>query len=263
MHSPYNAKRLGRRFAVKAYLQLQRLLGRRSVQVTLSAGRQLQVRLLDNLAQQILNREGFERETLRVMRNCVKTGMVALDIGANLGYYTVQLADWVGPSGHVVAFEPNPVMIQELEHNVRLNDLQNVTIKPFALSADSGEIAFHCPPPGFEGHGSIRPNRTFAVAATIKVATRPLDDVLAEMQISSVDFIKVDVEGAERSLFRGAANLLSGERKPLLIFECAETTCQAFGHCVLDVLKEVENYGYELEEIDHAIWCARPAASAN
>jgi FkbM family methyltransferase len=61
----------------------------------------------------------------------------------------------------VIAFEPNPTMVRELEHNVQLNGLQNVTVKPFALSSETGESAFYCPPAGFEGHEHFVPTRAF------------------------------------------------------------------------------------------------------
>jgi FkbM family methyltransferase len=258
MSSIYAAKRLGRQIAVRAYLRLQRWLGRQSTQVPLPSGRRLHVRLRDNLARQILIDETFERETRLRMRNCVKAGMVVLDIGANFGYYTVQLADWVGPSGRVIAFEPNPVMIRELEQNVRLNNLQNTVVEPFALADQNGQVAFQCPPLGMEGHGSFRSNTTFIPTTTIKVPTRRLDDVLQELGLSAVDFIKMDVEGAERNVFQGATKMLSSAHKPSMIFECSERLCRPFGHCVLDVLREVADFGYYLEEIDHGMWSARP-----
>lgn len=251
-------KLLMRRAWVKGHLALTQSLGRPWIRVNLSDGSRLCVRPNDDLARQILRNEGFEARTLARMRELVREGMLVLDIGANIGYYTVQLASWVGPHGRVIAFEPNPTMLRELERNVRFNGLKNVTIKPFALSNETGESTFYCPPTGFEGHGTLRANQTFSSVATIRVATRKLDDVLSEMGIDSVDFIKIDVEGAERTVFAGAQTLLAAPRRPRIIFECAEVLCQAFGHCGLDLLKEVESYGYKLEEIDHAIWCAIP-----
>lgn len=252
------AKLMGRKMLVKSYLRLLQWLGRRSVAVTLQSGCQLKVRLNDQLARQILSDQAFEHSVLKRIRSSVQDGMVVLDVGANIGYYTVQFAAWVGPTGQVIAFEPNPAMLAELERNVRLNGLRNVIIKPVALSNRAGEVEFHCPPAGHEGHGSFHPNETFATASTIKVPTRRLDDVLADLGIDAADFIKIDVEGAERSIFQGATKLLTGSRKPTMIFECAEITCHAFGHCVLDVLREIADRGYQLEEIDYSMWYARP-----
>ena len=121
MSSHLAAKLECRKIAVKSYLRLQQWLGRESVPVVLQSGPRLRVRLNDHLARQILNGEAFEHTVRDRMRTSVREGMVALDIGANIGYYTVQLAHWVGPTGKVVAFEPNPVMLAELERNVQLN----------------------------------------------------------------------------------------------------------------------------------------------
>jgi len=235
-----------------------RLAGRRTIRITLSSGSRLEVRINDLLARRLLREEEFEWHTRTRMRELVREGMVVLDVGANFGYYAVQLAGWVGKSGRVIAFEPNPMMIEELQRNIHLNDLTNVVVRPFALSDTTGEVEFHCPPPGLEGHGTLRPNKTFSAITKIIVPTRRLDDVLSELGVGKVDFIKIDVEGAERNVLRGAMRLLSGEQQPTIIFECAETMCRAFGHSVLDLLIEVQSLGYQLEEIDHAMWCAIP-----
>ena len=251
-------KRIARRAYTKFKLRLLAWTRTRSFIVALESGQKLRLRPEDQLAKEILNGESFEKAIREKIFEHTEAGMVVLDIGGNIGYYTIDLAKLVGLSGKVVSFEPNPPMIEELKRNVELNGLQNVIVQPIALSNQSGEAEFHCPRPGWEGHASLRSNVTFQTFERIRVKTRKLDDVLQDLGINSVDLIKIDVEGAERLIFQGARRLLTSHRKPLIFFECAETTCRAFGHCVLDVLRELADCGYQIEQIDYGMWFARP-----
>ena len=251
-------KRTAQKIYVELLLKFLTWIGKDSIQVRLQSGQPLVVRVNDLATKQLLEGETFEKGIREKIFADVKPGMVVLDIGGNIGYYTVQFSPLVESTGKVVVFEPNPAMIRELQRNVELNQLRNVTVQAVALSHQAGEAEFHCPPSGWEGHGSLRPNVTFQAIGKITVPTRRLDDVLEELKIASVDLIKIDVEGAEWSIFKGSPRLLSAARKPVIYFECAETTCRAFGHCVLDVLRDLGDRGYHIEQIDYGIWCARP-----
>lgn len=251
-------KRLLRILRVKLFLTSARILGKTSVIVKLASGQLFRLRIHDTLGHQILNDESFETVIRNRIMTEVKPDTVVLDIGANIGYYSVQFAKRVGPLGRVLAFEPNPEMLSELRTNIELNQLKNVSIQPFALSDKEGKAEFFCPPAGYEGHGSLQPNASFKVSHTIKVLTRTLDDTLKELGIASVDFVKIDVEGAERHVFRGAHQLLSGPNRPTIFFECAETACQPFGHYVFDVLQDLAQYDYVIEQIDYGNWLAKP-----
>ncbi|HYV28176.1 MAG TPA: FkbM family methyltransferase [Candidatus Eisenbacteria bacterium] len=251
-------KLTARKLYVELLLKVLTWLGKNAIQVRLQSGQRLVVRVNDLAVSQLLEGETFEKGMREKIFADVKPGMVVLDIGGNIGYYTVQLSPLVGPTGKVVVFEPNPTMIRELQRNVELNRLSNVIVQPVALSDQAGEAEFHCPPSGWEGHGSLRPNMTFQTIGKITVPTRRLDDVLEELKITSVDLIKIDVEGAEWGIFKGSPHLLSAARKPMIYFECAEITCREFGHSVLDVLRDLSDRDYHIEQIDYGIWCARP-----
>jgi FkbM family methyltransferase len=251
-------RRALKRIRKELYFDLMARCGKKRVTARLSSGQRLSFRLNDQLARSIFADQSFEMTVRHRMLGKLKPGMVVLDIGSNIGYYAIEFAAGVGPSGKVVAFEPNPVMIAELTQNVALNRLQNVLIQPIALSNEESEGDFFCPQEGREGHGSLRPNETFQTTRKIRIRTRRLDDVLQELDIKAVDLIKMDVEGAEWKVFDGARRLLSDGKRPELFFECADLTCRAFGHSVLDVLNYISNHGYDLEQIDFGIWHGRP-----
>ncbi len=253
-----NLKTILKRIRLKLLLLQLKSLGKESVKVKLKSGQLLSIRLCDPLGRQILKDEAFEAATRDRILNEVTDGMTVLDVGANIGYYTVQFAQRVGPGGGVIAFEPNPVMIAELDANLKLNRLENVRILPFALCDKNAEAEFYCPQVGREAHGSLAPNETFVVNGVIRVQTRKLDDVLSELGTDAVDFIKIDAEGAERDIFRGAKRTLSAAGRPTIFFECAEAACRPFGHSVGDVVRELADCGYVIERMEDSNWLAKP-----
>ena len=252
------ATRIPRKLVRLARLGWTRCLGRQHLRVRLKSGLWFDLRPHDHLGLGIYNRETFEASLREIILGHVQPGMVVLDIGANIGYYSVLLSHKVGPQGRVIAFEPNPNMLAELRHNLAINNITNVRVEPIALSNRAGELTFYLPPAGFEGHGSLAPNRSFSVAGNITVAARPLDDVLKDAGVSHVDVIKMDVEGAELLVCQGAARLLSGPRKPIIFFEAEEHLCAPFGHRVYHLLSLLENAGFAVTQIEYGQWIARP-----
>ncbi|MBX2895004.1 MAG: FkbM family methyltransferase [Cyclobacteriaceae bacterium] len=244
---------------IKFFLSVKTFVGIRSTVFKLKSGEFLKIRNMDKLGLTLINGESFEDEAREFIMNNVKEGMVVLDIGANIGYYTIKISSIVGATGKVLAFEPNPAMIEELRDNTELNKVNNVKIFPVALSDKRGELPFCLPQKGNEAHGSLKQNRTFKSVETINVPAITLDELLEKENINKVDFIKIDVEGGEYEVLRGASKLLSSKHKPVIIFESVEYLIKPFGHKVFDVLKLVADNGYEIEAIDFGgNWVAKP-----
>lgn len=125
-----------------------------------------------------------------------------LDIGANCGAFTVPLALAAGPSSRVVAFEPNPIMIGRLGHNLRLNGLsEKVRIESCALCEDTGEGVLNMRQGNF-GQASLNPIVDRARAGGVLVPIRPLTDFVGQAASHDVSVIKIDVEGAEVAVLR-------------------------------------------------------------
>lgn len=159
----------------------------------------------------------YEPEAMEGIRRFVNTGDCCIDVGANLGYYTISLANWVGPTGLIVAFEPFPGNFAILEKNVHLNQLHNVTLEPSALSNCSGSVQLIY---GVEDQFSATPSvGGYAVEGdrlSVNVPTRRLDDYAASMG-KAPNFIKIDVEGAELAVLEGARHTLAVARPTLLV----------------------------------------------
>jgi FkbM family methyltransferase len=158
----------------------------------------------------------FEREETNLMRRELKPGMTFVDIGANCGYFTYLAAARVGASGRVLAVEPSPRVADILEAALRENNLANVTLARTALGRTSGELTLYVPPEALANHAPT------AIAtpgwSPIAVPVRTLDDLLDEQRIDRVDVLKVDVEGYEGEVLRGAErSLQSGRIRAMLI----------------------------------------------
>lgn len=134
-----------------------------------------------------------------------------LDIGANCGAYAVPLGLAAGPGSRVVAFEPNPVMIGRLGHNIRLNDLGNVVrIEGCALGAEAGEGTLNFRQRNF-GQASLMPVRKAVRDGGTLVPIRPITDFIGQAAKYDLTVIKIDVEGAEVAAL---APLLAGDWMP-------------------------------------------------
>lgn len=134
----------------------------------------------------------------RLARAFLRAGDTAIDVGANVGYYTLLMARAVGPSGHVFAFEPSPVTIERLRENVHLNRLDNVTLFQTGASDHRGLSGL--------SSGSIRnQGRSSMVrgSAEYSVPVAPLDELIEPTVWSRTRLVKIDVEGAESSVIDG------------------------------------------------------------
>lgn len=146
----------------------------------------------------------YEHEQTDLIRRHVKPGMVAYDIGANAGYYTLLLSRLVGPSGRVYAFEPLPENLVNLTHHVSINGLANCKIVAAAVSDRTGMAGFRIA--GSNSMGSLAEGD----AQQLRVPTISLDDLAANLGVPPPDFVKMDVEGAEGLVLSGASRLLAG-----------------------------------------------------
>lgn len=154
-----------------------------------------------------------------VMRTSLPPGGSFVDVGANWGYFTLVGAHAVGPGGRIVALEPDPRVHAELCANVARNGIGNVTVLAVAASDRGGEAVL-------SGYAEADRNRGVSslvaapagAAAAFTVRTAPLDELLDELSIDSVDLVKIDVEGAEELVVRGMARgMAEGRYRRVLV----------------------------------------------
>jgi FkbM family methyltransferase len=118
---------------------------------------------------------------------------VFVDIGANVGVYSLWAARRLGPEGRVLAIEPNPAALSRLHENIGFNDFAaRITVIPVGVADKDGSFTLHLDPANL-GASSLKGRS----AQTIEIACRPLAALLAERGIAAVDILKIDIEGAE------------------------------------------------------------------
>src|SRR5262249_15982394 len=140
-----------------------------------------------------------------LLRRLLRPGLKVVDVGANIGYYALLTARFIGPEGSISCFEPEPDNVGELERNVERNRLGNVRVLPIAAGEADGEVSLH---PGINGKVAVDGS------GSLTVPMRRLDSVLS----GPVNLIKIDVEGYEGHVLAGAERLLAAHR-PLLFVE--------------------------------------------
>jgi FkbM family methyltransferase len=141
----------------------------------------------------------YEREQTRLFDAHISPGATVLDVGAHVGYYTMLSAVLAGPTGRVVAFEPNPTNAHFLRRHVEINRLGNVEVDEAAVSDRTGTGRFD--------FGSGSGTGSLSASGAIEVCTVTLDEVCANRSLTP-SAVKIDVEGAEVSVLRGGLGTL-------------------------------------------------------
>lgn len=159
----------------------------------------------------------WEPHVERCIRRLLRPGDTALDIGANLGYFTAVMAESVGAGGRVWAFEPVPPTYDRLRLSISLNRFDHVTPVPFALGDSDGtdQITFD---PRYTGSASFHADSQQEQSESHLIHVRRLDDLVASGEVGRPGLIKIDVEGHELAVIRGAAETIA-EAQPRIIFE--------------------------------------------
>jgi len=188
----------------------------------------------------------YEASCCDLLRAWLRPGDCVVDIGANHGWFSLLMAAVVGPAGVVVASEPMPEMLRALRHNLELNGELDVRLLPVAFGAETGEVELHMFAGLPHGHTSVSSlGRSDYVVTTAPV--QRFDDALAGEQPL---FVKLDVEGAELDVLRGAEAVLAGPRPPSWLIEVNYETSRAMGYRPQDLHSHlVALHDYELYRV--------------
>jgi FkbM family methyltransferase len=177
-------------------------------------------------------------EDLEFLRSYLRAGDVVVDVGANIGLLTVAAATYVGPRGRVLAFEPHPRTAGFLRENVRLNGFEHVETYPYAVGAANGTVLLT---------DARYDDQNFVTESDgVEVPVVALDDVVP--RDLDVALLKIDVEGYERFVLAGAADV--ARRTSCVYFEAGDALSLRFGYRAADLLRDVAELGFELSWID-------------
>ena len=189
----------------------------------------------------------WEPEVVRSIQGHVHSGMRVLDIGAQSGFYSLLLSRLVGPDGMVFAFEPLPANFRVLEENLSLNSIQNVMIRREAVSDFSGNISFEFPRE--EVSLIAGPLLESDNLGAFQVPAISLDDFVRQTG-QPIQFIKMDVEGAETAVLRGAVQTLKAFH-PAMVVELHHDHPQDGLHPAITLLEQL---GYQIEWLNEVAY---------
>lgn len=190
----------------------------------------------------------FEPNEFAFLHGFLKPGMVFIDVGANDGYYTLFAARRIGRAGKVIAVEPSTRERINLRRNLVHNGLDNVHVVPAALGAVPGDANLHLAQGVHSGHNTLGKfaHEDVKAANLERVTVKTLDAVAVDLDLERIDFVKIDVEGAEASVIAGARAVLSSMR-PVMLLEINDGAlcAQGIGADALLASLRVE-FGYEI-----------------
>ena len=155
----------------------------------------------------LLGKRLTESREVAALRSLTSPGMTIADVGANIGFYTLQMASWVGPSGRILAFEPDPFNARLLRARASAAG-SNVEVYQLALGEFAGTAMLYCSAYN-RADNRIGQRQNEAHVEACEVQIRPLDALLAERGIERIDALKIDVQGHEGQVLRGARKALA------------------------------------------------------
>lgn len=189
----------------------------------------------------------FERGTQNALRKWIKPSSLVLDIGANIGAHSLPLAQLVGPSGGVLSFEPTDYAYQKLLRNLALNPELASRVTPFncfLAAKNEAEV-----PTSIYSSWPLTPSEDLhakhlgQAMPTKKANARSIDGVLAEMGNPAVQLVKLDVDGFETEVLRGATALLRDSR-PVFLMELSPYVLDERGSSLEELLVCFAPHGY-------------------
>jgi len=185
----------------------------------------------DTSVGQHVKRAAYEPHVTAIFRDRLRPGMHVLDIGANIGYFTMLSASLVGPSGSVTAIEPNPISAKLLEASRRANSFDNVIVLQVAAGRELGLLVLH----GSYGNvmTSTAPDEALALMNSTTVPSVRVDDVVPRNK--KIGFLKIDVEGAEYNALLGASELIK---------RCHPTIVSEFSPSTMPGISGIDGRGY-------------------
>jgi FkbM family methyltransferase len=195
---------------------------------------------------------GFESAEMRFVQNYLKPGMTVLDVGAHHGLYTLLASKCVGPQGKVIAFEPSPRERERLQSHLRMNRSENVRVEAVALGSETGSGKLFLVDGAEDWCNSLRPPVVKEKTTTVAVEVRCLDEVLAALGTKRVDFLKLDVEGAELDVLKGAAKLLNGDSRPVVLAEVYDIRTEPWGYAAREIVKFLSQAKFEWFALDES-----------
>ena len=213
----------------------------------------MRLRLDEHMQSQIFWYGFYSRDIILLLDRILEPGHVVADVGANIGEISLAAARRVGKTGAVYSFEPMSALFSCLVRNSGMNNLQQVVPVPQGVSAEPGKAMIYAQESRFKdgtthsGLGTIYPfgDRSIPVE---EIELNTLDLYFDKLPIERLDVIKIDVEGAEHDVLRGALHTIHKHR-PYIILELQEETAHSAGNSAEEILSLIASCHYDIYAI--------------
>ncbi len=183
----------------------------------------------------------WESEVTQKVMEVVKPGMKVVDVGADVGYYSILFSRLVGVGGRVFSFEPIDEARSVLEENMVLNAARNISVYDFALGCQAATMILERP---FE-LSRLKPGKLLKGDRDIDVQVRVFDELDG---FPRIDFVKMDVEGAEYDVLVGMREMIRRDH-PILLIEVHAVLLPIFGQSVVSLRRFLREMGYQEEVV--------------
>jgi FkbM family methyltransferase len=178
----------------------------------------------------------YEPKNVDAIQKTVQPDDVAYDVGAHVGYFSVLMGDIVGSSGKVIAFEPRGLNLAYLQKHVSVNNCQNIEIVSKALGDHSGHAKLETRTGSGTGYVSETGNEEIEITS--------IDELVGSGALPAPTFLKIDVEGGEMAVLRGARNVIEKQRPRMILAthgDAIDAECRAL----------LSEWNYVMRDIDH------------
>ena len=189
----------------------------------------------------------YEEFETNLIKKEIHSGDVVVDIGANIGYYTLLFAKLVGEKGKVFAFEPDPTNFELLKKNVEINDYKNVILEQKALSDSHGKMMLSLNSENTAGHHLNFKQEN--IDNSIEVDVLNFDQYFAKRKLD-INFIKMDVEGAESNVIKGMTNTIKNSHNLKMIVEYNPNAIHQMGLHPETFLDLLSDCGFSINDIN-------------
>lgn len=201
----------------------------------------------DSLLGELIYLEKFEEEETKFVSSYLNTGDIFIDVGANIGLFSLIASERVGLEGHVYAFEPHPITCNRLMENVSINNFTSVSIIPKALSDKASILSFFSYKDRMDAFNSFAPILENYSYDKIDVEAIKLSDFLNELSENvrrKIKLVKIDVEGWEIPVLKGAIDFFSSPNAPAILVEFTENNAKVAGFSCQELYDLGVNLGY-------------------
>jgi len=188
---------------------------------------------------------GFEENEIVFIKKFIKKGDVLIDIGSNIGLFSLHASKIVGDTGKVFAIEPTPITFKRLVENINLNQFNNIKTFNIGLSNKRETLRFNISNDGHDAWNSFADLFELENSTSVEIEVNTIDNLIKENNVNHIDLIKLDVEGWEKFVLEGGEELLKMDDTPAFMIEFTEENAFSAGYYCGEIYDFLKNYDYE------------------